>query len=155
MSMADLERAIELIQVSGGGDFSGPRTEDQVVYAEQALGVEFPPTYRRFVRRLGSGGIFGEEFYGVVSGAFGNDGVPNAVWVTLNDRRLSNLPDSLVIIGATGDGGSYAIDLSEQYADGESPVVEWSYDSPPFKRIVADDFGVFFWQNVQEASASQ
>jgi hypothetical protein len=64
-----------------------------VLKAESALGLKFPPTYRKFLLEYGCGNIFGMEFYGVVDDNFINSSIPDAIWITLNERKTSNLPN--------------------------------------------------------------
>jgi antitoxin YobK len=155
MSMSDLESALRLIDANAAiADFAGPKPEQLVKSAETTLGLTFPPTYRTFLNRLGAGGVGGAEFYGVIRDDFEHSGVPDAIWLTLKHRKTSNTPTSFVIVSETGDGGYYAIDASQTTATGESPVVEWWPGAPNAvanRRIVADDFGSFLLQRVQNA----
>ncbi len=153
MSMSDLEQACQLIASDPDGYLHGPKSEELVERAERALGLTFPPTYRRFVRQFGCAGLAPDEFYGVLDSDFVNSSVPDAIWMTLWARREANLPVHLIIVSDTGDGGWYAIDLSQSTAGGESPVVEWWPGATRARCIMADDFGAFLLQTVQETQA--
>jgi antitoxin YobK len=155
MTTNELGRAFDLIKASSKGDFAGEQPEERIDRAEQALGLSFPPTYREFVKRMGCGDIFGEEFFGIVGDDFENSCVPNGIWLTLEERRTRDLPYWLILVGDTGDGGYYAIDVSQKTSAGESPVVEWWSGTPPFQRTVAEDFGTFLWDSIRAASAEQ
>lgn len=155
MSMADLEQAFQLIDGIDNADFHGPKAEALIVHAEQALGLTFPPTYRQFLSRFGCGAVSPHEFYGLVDDDFENSSVPDAVWLTLQLRRTTQLARSLVLVSETGDGGYYAIDTSQVTAAGEGPVVEWWPGLPNAVgngRTVCDDFGSFLLQRIQESS---
>lgn len=131
MSMDELQRALQLIEANAHvADFEGPKPEAMVRNAELALGVTFPPTYREFLLRLGCGDIAGREFYGIIKDDFENSCVPEAVWVTLHQRHTSSLPPGLILVGATGDGKYYAIDLSTKNLAGDSPVIQWAPEEP-------------------------
>ena len=68
MGMAEIEQALALIQAYPERRHFVGRRDPQLVYeAELALGLTFPPTYRRFLLELGAGGFAGEEFYGVIT----------------------------------------------------------------------------------------
>ncbi|MAT16262.1 MAG: hypothetical protein CMJ46_13445 [Planctomyces sp.] len=150
MSMKDLQDAFELIdQNADQAYFSGPKSEELVKQAEEALEITFPPSYREFLRRLGCGDIAGQEFYGIVNGNVENVSVPNGIWLTLTERKSTSLSRSPIIIGDTGDGGYYAIDRSVT-TDGESPVVEW-WAGPNAQIAVAQDFGEFFLRMISDA----
>ena len=145
MSLRDLERAFELIQ-EHGGDFEGGKGSNLIERAEHALGVVFPPTYRKFLSTFGCGDIEGLEFYGIISGDFENSGVPDAIWLTINERS-SGLPEHLILIYATGDGAYYAIDTSQVDNNGECPIV--SYDLNRSLKKVAEDYGSFLLAELQ------
>jgi hypothetical protein len=150
MSMNDLEQAFHLIEDNAGGDFEGPKPDHLIENAEATLGLSFPPTYREFLRRLGAGDIAGAEFYGVIKDDFIHSSVPDAIWLTLDERKNSNLPESLIIVADTGYGHYYAIDVSKKTATEESPIVEWS-PGDNSSQVVADDFGAFLLQRLREA----
>jgi len=150
MSMEDFERAAALLAKHPGyGDYVGPCPLELVTLAEQALGLTFPPTYRQFVRRYGAGS-FGEEIYGVTSAEFVNDSIPNAIWLTLKNRRQFGLPAHYIEIGSSGEGSGYFINTSQTDRKGECPIVTSSnipeVDTPT--EIIADDFGQFFLESV-------
>lgn len=156
MSMNDLEQAFQLIDSCECADFHGPKTEELIGRAEQTLGLVFPPTYRQFLCRLGCGSVPGHEFYGLIGDDFENSGVPDAIWLTLDERHTSQLPDSLVLVGSTGDGGYYAIDVLQRTANGDSSVVEWWPGFPANasgnRRVVASDFGAFLLEQVRQSA---
>lgn len=155
MSMSDLLKAFDLIeQNESESDFDGEKPESLLRKAEEALGVTLPATYRLFLSRQGCGSIAGEEFYGVITADFENSSVPDAIWLTLNERKSSQLPRGLVLIGATGDGGYYAIDRSQVAADGESPIVEW-WAGPRTAKKVANDFGEFLLRRIRAAIGTE
>ena len=152
MSLLDLREAIGLIEREPSADSVGPRPEALVLKAERTLGLEFPPTYREFLLRLGCGGIGGEEFYGVIDGDFENSGVPDAIWLTLECRRSIDLPDSQIVVSERGDGAHYTIDTARRDENGESPVLcSWAahpeYANP---EEFAPDFGALFLLFVKE-----
>jgi hypothetical protein len=150
VSMADLQEALRLIATSPGqGFFAGPRDATLVASAERALGGNLPPTYREFVTKLGAGNFGAFEVYGVIEDKFEDSSVPNGVWLTLNERRESGLPEKLVIVGSTGDGDYYCVELR---GGEESPVTVYQPGSPPDRQHgeqVAQDFGDFFLGGVR------
>lgn len=150
MSMEDYEKAKAVIaQDEGKADFAGPRSEDLIKTAEAALNVSFPPTYRRFVSEFGAGNYGWAEFYGVISSNFLKSSVPDGVWSTLTQRQKANLPRELIVVGDTGSGELYCLDLSEK--DGPVVVVDPGSDMSARERI-APDFGTFFLQQVKQVA---
>lgn len=150
MSINDLEQALHLIDENSTiADFEGPKSEELIRSAEAALGLTLPPTYREFALRLGCGDIAGEEFYGVINEDFENSSVPNGIWLTLNERNVASLPESVIIVADNGVGGWYAIDASQKNATGDSPVVEWLPNNLP-SQVVAEDFGSFLLQRLRQ-----
>jgi hypothetical protein len=140
MSIQDLERAFELIELMGDGDVEGKKETALVEKAEKCLGLSFPNSYKIFLETLGYCGIKGLEFYGIFGDDFENSGVPDAIWLTLKNRK-TGLPHSFVIVSSLGNGTYYALDTSQLNADGECPVVTYEINGRIEK--IADDFGEF------------
>ena len=122
MSNQDLETALELIDENGGVNFEGNKDSALIEKEEQALGLKFPATYKKFLAKLGCGDIEGLEFYGIIDENFESASIPDAIWLTLDERK-SSLPNNLILVYATGDGAYYAIDTCQVNSDGENPVV--------------------------------
>lgn len=152
MSMEDLNRSLRYAaEHPDEADFEGPRDESLVASAEEALGLRFPPTYRRFLRACGAGDMGAREYYGVIDDNWSTPGPPDAIGTTLDEREQWDLPEPFVIIAATGDGSWYVLDTEQTDQHGENPVLIWtsnasSLDDPPER--VADDFGAFFSEAV-------
>lgn len=149
MGMAEVERAVVSARGHSKSFFAGPRGEALVATAEAALGVELPPSYRRFVVELGAGSVGAREFYGVIDDDFVESSVPDGIWLTLSERKQLSLPKPLVIVGEDGMGGYYVLDTSQRDAVGESPVVIWTPGGAGLE-VVAPDFGTFFLRAVEE-----
>ena len=77
------------------------------------------------------------------------------MWVTLNKRRESGLPAKLVIVGSTGDGDYYCVEMR---GGGESPITiyqpGWSPDEQRWEQV-ARDFGDFLLGGVRTQLARQ
>lgn len=118
----ELKFVIDTIGVVGQceNDFSEGVPEAFIVKAEETLSLKFSESYKFFLKKLGCGGVYGLEIYGITSDDFINSGVPNSIWVTLNYRE-DGLPQELVIVAVDGMGGYYALDTSKLDA-GECPV---------------------------------
>jgi antitoxin YobK len=155
VSLEDYRSGRDLIEAHAEeADFEGERPEEMVERAEATLGRAFPPSYRAFVRELGAGDVGGQEFYGIVREDFERSGIPDAIWLTLRHRRSSNLPDSLILVGATGDGCYYALDTTRTDAAGEAPVVVWTpgaFTPEDDHEQVAPSFGSFFADAIARA----
>jgi antitoxin YobK len=132
----------------------GPATPERIQAAEQALGVTFPPSYRRFLGELGAGSILGREVYGVVPD-ISAAGPPNVVWMNLDRRQAESLPDHFVVLVDLDDSSSYALDTAGD--GGESPVVR-IWPGEPVQTLVdsqvAPSFGSFFHRFTQERIAT-
>lgn len=151
--MDDLERGLAAVEGAEGVFFAGRREELLVAAAEGALRVALPPTYRRFVLELGAGSVGSRELYGVTTDNFTDAAVPNGIWLTLDERERFSLPERLVLVGDTGMGEYYALDLSRADESGEAPVVIWASgrsQEGDALEVVAPDFGAFFLAAVEE-----
>lgn len=143
MSLQNYDRAKELIEDSGSGDFEGPKSESLVSKAEAALGVKFPPSYRRFLLEMGCGDFNGVEVYGLILDDFEMSTVPNGIWLTLSERTSMELDPAFVIVGDGGDGDYYALDMKKVDPSGESPIVRLSMDGKQIENV-AESFGTYF-----------
>lgn len=148
MSMVDLDEALKIIAENADrAFFAGPRDETLILSAEHALSGSLPPTYRAFVSSLGAGNFGAFEVYGVIDREFEDSTIPNGVWLTLSERQENGVPSDYAIVGASGDGGWYCIELGDR----ESPVFLCAVGAAPEARQrVATDFGAFFLNGVRE-----
>lgn len=146
MSIQELDIAFELISKNGGGDFDGKKDSFLIEKAEKILGLKFSPSYKRFLTELGCGDIEGLEFFGIVNDDFENSSVPDAIWLTLDERK-AGLDNSLVLVYAAGDGTYCAIDTSQVSSYNENPVIAYMPDGKT--KIIADDYGSFLLSELQ------
>jgi hypothetical protein len=151
MAMQDYEAALELIRANPSlASFVGPRDPALVDAAEQALGLRFPPTYRRFLEDFGAGSFGSFEVLGVIDDDFEESTVPDGIWYTLSERE-SGLPDDLAVVGEVGDGTLYGLRIDGN--GGEAPVVlhEPGADDAP-DEVAFEDFGAYLRYGVERAA---
>lgn len=150
--MRDYEEALALVEDHlGEADFDA-QPEERVQRAEQALGVRFPPSYRRFLLELGAGGVGSEEIYGLVNDDFEDPRPPQAVGLTRQLRRDGQISEDLVVISNLGQGSYYALDTAKAGPDGEAPVVGFTpglNSAGDELEMIAPDFGRFFLDTVR------
>lgn len=150
--MLDYEKAAKLIaEHLELAHFVGPRPESLIRTAERKLGLQFPPTYRRFLVEFGAGSFGSEEIYGLVDEELESAVVPNGIGLTLRDRKEYQLPHDLVAVYDLGDGEAFYLDLGAR-ENGEAPIIVYhpgytSEEQPG--EIVAQDFGQFLHDLVQ------
>lgn len=136
--------------------YMGPASQRLILAAEEVLQLTFPPLYRRFLaefRYLWCGGI---EIYGITSENFIKATVPNAVWLTKEERSKGHLPAHLILIQFLDDGEYAALDTRFSYDPDQCPVIVCApgvYDLPNKPEKLADDFGQFLLDQVKEALA--
>ena len=143
-------RLIKRIQSDPASSFKRGATERQLDAAQKRLGVRFPPSYRQFLLELGCGNVSGFEVYGLVDDDFTNSSVPDAIWLTLEERRTNGLDPRFIVIGALGDGTFDCLDTVHLDGSGEAPVVQVSAEGENPVRL-ADSFGEYFLAEVQDA----
>jgi hypothetical protein len=139
----DFDRAKRLIaQIPGRYRFHGGKNERVVGRAQELLHLPFPESYKLFLREFGCGFIGVHELYGLVDDNAGAVGVPNVVWVTLEERKFG-LPNTYAVIEASGDGALYCLDTVQISDQMECPVVIHlpGYQSIPER--LAEDFGSY------------
>ena len=150
--MSDFEEALELIEDYLDEANFEAQPEERIERAERALGVRFPPTYRRFLYELGAGGVDGEEVYGLINDDFEDGRPPQAVGLTLELRREGHVSDDLVVVYNLGQGSYYALDTARADADGEAPVVGFTpgvNKAADDLEVIAPDFGRFFLDTIR------
>jgi hypothetical protein len=145
MGMKEYSEAVSLMDTHPEhSDFLGERPNGLIALAQKALNLRFPPSYRQFLKERGAGGFGTTEIYGIIRENFEASGVPDAVWLTLQERKQASLPQPLIIVYATGDGGYYCLDTSVQDGNQENPIIAF-YPGFPMtsqpKERVATDFG--------------
>jgi len=151
MSIEQLEKTIERLRKHHESSFLPPQTEELVQKAEQKLDVTFPPTFRHFLRALGSGDVSGVEFFGIVDARF-DHGPPDAVSCTLEFRHETDLPRHLVVVFDHGDGTRFSmLDTSRRDSRGECPVVCFSHQGGVWRELhkEADDYAAFLHAQVE------
>jgi antitoxin YobK len=153
MSMIDYITAASLVKNCTKSHFIRDIPDPLIQDAENALGLRFPTSYRRFLNEFGFVRLGGTEIYGVTRSDFQNARIPNGIWLTLDERK-SGLPGNFILIYDADDGVYYALDTSKHSDDGENPVVALNIEFEIIE-IIASDFGKFFldiitWQLERE-----
>lgn len=158
MSVSVFEGLQEKINTSKVSNFfSGGKPRNLILEAEKVLGVKFPRSYVNYIEQYGSGGMFGFEIYGIPNRNLYDPGVPNAIWLTLEEREKQGLPHNLVLIMDGGLGDYYALNCEKFSDEGEVPVVIWNpVIKQPVKQLqkVANSFAEFFLMKIEEAITS-
>jgi len=148
MQKSPFKKAVELIEQHPElAHFSGPKSEELIKKFEEKLGVQFPESYRNFLRRFGGGGFCSQEFYGIYQNEA--DGFSE----TFLRRRLSNWPIHFIAVYGVGEGTEFVIDTLKRDWRGENPIfaVPIQYEKEDQLELVAHSFGEFFYDTVWEA----
>lgn len=136
-------------------DFQKNITDEKIISeAEKILDLKFPKSYRLFLQELGCGGIEWLEIYGIPQNKLNLCSIPNAIWLTLDERKCSNINKNLVLI-AQSDEYFYAINCSNSDNDLENPIIDYN----PSKKIeeceiIAKTFEEFLINSVNEVCSS-
>ena len=131
-------------------DFTGGVSDDRIASAEEYLGVSFPESYKCFLKNYGTAEMDSLEVYGILENRdFENSEVPDAVWMTMQERQSIDLPKELVIVYDTGTEFYFCLDTSEM-KDGECPVVSIWNCSGGTKEVVYDSFPEFLMEECIE-----
>jgi hypothetical protein len=153
MSMNDYETARKLmVQKPDLMDFVGPRPEAFIRVAENVLQLQFPPTYRRFLLEYGAGSFGAENFFGIIDDHFETSGSPDAIWLTLLERRTCEFPLNYIVVYAVGNGEIFCLDI-DTASTGEARVVVFNPGLPisvQTNEEIAEDFGALLLQLIQE-----
>ena len=112
-------------------EFSGSASQELIEKAEKVIGYAFPIEYREFLSRFGRGDVEGLDIYGLIGPDFYNASAPDAIWVTLDQRR-HGLEEEFLVISEDGYGSLYLLCLAdrEDYKLGavyEAPIASQKY----------------------------
>ena len=122
---------------------AGPANEAQIDAAEQALGCQFPPSYRTFLARFGA--ITIPTHLGLVHSFVGLDateGYKGVVERTLGARVEKRLANHLVVIGMGADFQEwFCLDLDDTDDAGEHPIVLFDARDNALDQKFYDSFG--------------
>ena len=80
--------------------------------------------YQKFLKRYGCGGVGRLDLYGVINKDTVNSSVPDAIWLTIDERKVSNLHPELVIISGDGMGNDYCLNCVNVNKEGESSILK-------------------------------
>ncbi|MBC2168890.1 SMI1/KNR4 family protein [Listeria booriae] len=154
MSIESYNKAKEIIEANDElvDDF-GEMQESLIIKAQKELGVDFPDEYKYFLTDFGALTFGSIEIYGVFKEDFENSGVPDAVWATLNERKLVNMPQYLVVIYNTGMGELLCLNFRDLNDNQEPKVTSYfaGFDESAQKHeVLYESFGDFILDMVKE-----
>ncbi|MBA2540695.1 MAG: SMI1/KNR4 family protein [Deltaproteobacteria bacterium] len=121
---------------------AGPVSEAQILVAEEALGVTFPPSYRTFLRTFG--GLAIPSHLGIVHDFMGvvEEPTHDVVQRTLTARIERKLAENLVVVGMGAECQEwFCLDVSRENAAGEYPVVMYDAKDNAIDQQFYEDFG--------------
>jgi hypothetical protein len=140
------EQLIELINDNGDiANHADGCDGGTIDAAEAALGVAFPPSYRRLIEEFGTWDIAGEEFLGVYQVLAMGKNLLGSVEETLDAQSQYGMPSYLIVVMFDGMGGLVVLDSSQVDGEGEYPVLAWNpgaADRDSMEKL-GDDFGSF------------
>jgi hypothetical protein len=128
---------------------NGPVADSAIAAAEEALGVEFPPSYREFLKTFGGIALpthlgIVHDFVGVADGgsiSLGDNG-DGVVGRTLRAREERRLAMHLVVVGMGAEFQEwFCLDVSKPRANGEYPIVMFDARDNAVDQQFYDDFG--------------
>ncbi len=147
----NIENTFQIIEDNiNDANFCGPIALNNIMLAEEILGVNFPKSYTMFLEKYGAGDIIGIELFGIIKDPT-TDGqmIPNGIWLTLNLREELSLPKEFIVVSETGYGSYYVIDTSLKDDSFESPVYTWDIGNK--KEKISDSFGEFLFSLLEES----
>jgi len=111
-----------LLLKSGGVRPTISLSEEQVAAAETALGVQFPPSYRRLLLSFRQGQMPGDVYW--VDG----DGSLDEWLDIVKNNQPGWHPSFLLAIVTYGNGDESCFDLRRRDEDGEYPIVFYDHE---------------------------
>ena len=149
MSYSDYLSAVKLIDKNRHLLHSIYPQKDEVIQSvENLLGVNFPKSYRDFLKRYGMLLIGAKSVFGLddIEG-YDKYRDENVVCNTLDERKFNYdnpFPLSFVSIYNLGDGEKFCLDTAKMNEEGECPIMGWYFGRiESLKDDVGEDFGDF------------
>lgn len=144
---------IEKVIANSGENYfsSGPASEELIISYEKSLGVNFPESYKIFLRKYGTLMFNGLSFYGISKQGLSAKSAPDVNYVTLEARKAGDIDSGMIKILSSGYGPSFSLDVSKSgERSGEAVVVETelSFKRDNNKNIVANSFAEFLLQEI-------
>ena len=157
MSYQSFEKALKLAKQCDDYRTGKGKSDSVICAASKLLNIEFSKQTQVYFSKLGHLKFSGFEVYGIVKDDFSGIPANNCVESALVDRRDYNLPKEWLPIFFFDDGYYGYLDYSQLDEHGEPPVIAAHYDGEKYvvDEKVADDFGDFLLQLVEEALAME
>lgn len=132
------------------------KSEVDIAKSESLLGIKFSKQSLEFYKKLGYLSFFGNEIFGIDP----NDTdilEGNSVAYALNDRERYQLPKEWIPIYNFDDGYMAYLDYDHLNEDKEPRVIMAIYTGKQYEvvEVVAEDFGDFLLQQVEQQLANQ
>ena len=125
------------------GDFTGEVDRKQIDYVHDTLKLTLPESYMWFVKKYGSGGLYGVDILGVAK-----SNIATVVIETENYRDLGMNKDLVVIEDI--DEYAYCLDISNM-ENNECPVIAWNKQGGIDDDNTAENFYDFLSQRLLDA----
>ena len=129
--------------------FVGGVSDDWIEKAAAALGVEFPPSFIRFLRQYGGGSIGREQIYGLLGVEFEDACGPDIVYNTRFERREFQIPDSYICLLDNDGDEIFYLDTSTESDSGENPVLRVNEEEPDNPEKYYDNFAQYLLKRIE------
>lgn len=135
--------------------FSGGASDEVIAEFEKALGVQFPPSYKLFLKKFGALSFGGDTYYGITKSGLTAAEVPCVCFATKFARDAGDADPKMIVVKASGYGPSFSIDTSQLSPSGEAVVVltELAFKRDGAKEVMYESFEAFFCDTVRTSIA--
>jgi antitoxin YobK len=157
MAYRDAFDTIEQIRVGNPGLvlFASGVEEQWVRKAEEALGVQLPPSFVYFLTHYGGATIGGEVVNGLLGIEFDDACGPDIVYNTLLDRQNRGLDPSLVVLVDNDGDEFFYLQTGLVDEEAENPVLRELIEEKGTLRSYAANFAEFLLLRVRFCLAGQ
>ncbi|MFJ4068643.1 SMI1/KNR4 family protein [Pseudomonas sp. NPDC089996] len=133
--------------------FAGAFDDQMIGEFENALGLEFPLSYKLFLKKYGALSFAGDTYYGITRGGVDGASIPNVVFATKSARANGDADEAMIVIKASGYGSIYSIDTSNIGVTGEPVIIETelSFKRTKRKNIIYQNFEELYVECIRQA----
>lgn len=124
-------------------------SDEWIANAQDALGVEFPPSYKFFLKNYGGGEIHGDEIFSIYQIPFDQAVGGDIVFQTASNKDRGFLNDGEIAICWTDYGELFFMDGNNPLENGEYPVV---IQTGKERHVYANSFSEFIVKFVGDAA---
>lgn len=154
MKYEEFKKILEEVKEQPFYRIMGVTSDEQLIDAQNLLGIKFSKQHRYFLKTLGTLSFSGYEFYGICKAGLNVPIVPCSIGLTIHERKKSNLDSNLIVLFSNDDGYFGCLNYGSLNENAEPSVV--LVLPIPKKTVIIDtiasDFGEYIKKCIKNSN---